>query len=164
MSGQRGTCLLIVVETPAKGLPVSVNTPKSYSTCRGRDRHGRRRGSRYQRSEDEASAASSPAEELVDDTLAPLEDMASDALPSREGGDGDASLKERLPPGDGLSAVRGSRSPLGRPTGTMTRGRSPNRSSHPPRPCHPSSGVPTPRPSGSGCPPTRATSLTSWSG
>ena len=48
------------------------------------------------------SAASSPAEEVIDDALAASEEMDNDALPSREGGDGDASPKSASPQATGF--------------------------------------------------------------
>ena len=51
---------------------------------RGRNRYGRRRGSRYQLSKDEESVASYLSEGVVDSTLAPLGGLDKDTPPLRE--------------------------------------------------------------------------------
>ena len=71
--------------------------------ARGRDRYGRRRGSRYQLSEDEGSASSDLSEGMVDDTLARHDGTDNDALPLRKGGTG---WRPRRPPPPGTGSLR----------------------------------------------------------
>ena len=99
--------------------------------ARGRGTYGRRRGSRYQPSEDEESASSYLSEGVVDGTLAPHDDTGNDALPLRERGGAARLRRHRSPPPRGRApCCSRSWSHLGRPTGTMTRGHPSNRSSH----------------------------------
>ena len=68
---------------------------------RGRNRYGRRRGARYELSEDEESASSYLSDSVVDNTLAPHGDTDKDAIPLCERGDRVAPPPTTPPTGTG---------------------------------------------------------------
>ena len=143
--------------------PPSPQMSRGSNEARGRDTYGRRRGSRYQPSEDEGSASSYLSEGVVNDTPAPHDDTDNDAVPPRERGGGVAPPPTTPPRGRAACCLR-SWSHLGRPTGTMRRGRPFNRSSHHPPPYPPCSRVPSLRPTGRGSPPTSEIASATHSG